>query len=103
MRSLVMIFVLLFGVGIAADARACQSDDDCDPGSHCEIGVGRDIGVCVNDAPPPPDDEQETVETPDLDANDTGGQSCTRHEDCGVGGRCVKPGGAITGTCAGGM
>jgi hypothetical protein len=98
MRAWMLLVVLLFGVLFGAvDAIACQHDFDCDQGSHCVIQDGRNDGVCVNDTPNAPIDEQETVETPPIDDDSEDGAACRTHEDCGVGGRCVN------GVCKGGM
>ncbi len=104
MRALVLSIGLLLGVTLGGGtAVACQTDSDCDAGSSCQIQDGRIDGVCVNDAAPPPDDEQETVETPPIDDDSNAGDACQTSRDCGVGGRCVKQPGATAGTCTGGM
>jgi len=103
MRAWVLSIVLVLGVALAGDAVACQSTSDCEEGSHCAIQAGRMDGVCVNDTPNPPIDQQETVETPPIDDDSNDGNACQTHEDCGVGGRCLKQPGSTTGVCAGGM
>ena len=104
MRALILPIALVLGMLLGGGAaRACQSDSDCTAGSQCQVQQGRVDGVCVNDASPPPDDEQETVETPPIDDDSNDGRACQTHQDCGVGGRCVKAPGASAGSCAGGM
>jgi hypothetical protein len=104
MRVLILSTVLILGMAFGSGAAiACQTNSDCDTGSHCQIADGRIDGVCVNDAAPPPDDEQETVETPPIDDDGNDGNACQTSQDCGVGGRCVKQPGATSGVCAGGM
>ena len=104
MRARTISIIVALGVAYGGGtAIACQSDGDCDPGSHCVIQDGRADGVCVNDAPAPGVDEQQTIETPPVDDTPDDGATCQTHQDCGVGGRCVKQPGATTGVCAGGM
>lgn len=103
MRALMLAIALGLAVAPGGDASACQEDADCGPGSRCERPQGRIDGVCVDDAPPPAIDEQETVESPPIDDDAADGAPCQTHEDCGVGGRCVRQPGAAAGTCAGGM
>jgi hypothetical protein len=98
MRALFLSLTVVLGMLLAAEAMACEANADCEPGTHCQIDAGRRVGVCVNDAAATPD-ERETIETPPIDGDDGAGQPCTTHEDCGVGGRCVKQPGAQSGTC----
>jgi hypothetical protein len=104
MRGLMLSIAMAIGVAFGAgDVSACQSNADCDQGSHCETQQGMLDGVCVNDVAPTPIDEQETVETPTIDDDGPPGNECVSSDECGVGGRCVKPAGAISGFCTGGM
>jgi len=98
MRALLFSIALVLGLALAAEAVACEADSDCEPGTHCQIEPGRKVGVCVNDvAPTPP--QRDTIETPPVGDGAGAGKSCKTHEDCGVGGRCVKPDRAATGVC----
>lgn len=98
MKLRILSILIMLGVALgASDAIACQQDSDCEAGSHCEIPSGRLDGLCVNDTPVAPIDEQETLETPPIDDDSNDGGACRTHEDCGVGGRCVN------GACSGGM
>jgi hypothetical protein len=98
MRALILSILVVLGMAFGAgEAIACQQDSDCDAGSHCVIQDGRNDGICVNDTPNAPIDEQQTVETPPIDDDGNDGGGCRTHEDCGVGGRCVQ------GACKGGM
>ena len=104
MRGLILSIAVVLGVALGAgDAIACQYNADCAEGSHCERQDGRMDGVCVNDIAPTPIDEQETVETPTIDDDGQAGNECVSSDECGVGGRCVKAPGAISGVCMGGM
>ena len=102
MRALLFSLTMTLGVLLASETMACEADSDCEPGTHCQIDQGHRIGVCVNDVAATPD-ERETIETPPIDGSDDAGNPCTTHEDCGVGGRCVKQPGAESGICRNGM
>jgi len=104
MRALALLFVLVLALVLGSGTSlACQTNSDCEIGSHCEIPAGQLDGACVNDVAPAPIDEQETVETPPIDDDADEGNECVSSDECGVGGRCVKQPGAVSGVCTGGM
>jgi hypothetical protein len=93
-----VLCALAFFACLSREAFACQFDTDCNPGSKCMKAQGQLYGVCVGGISPGNSNDKTPVYDP-LDPNHTTGNTCQFNTDCGPGGKCVKSGNSIYGTC----
>lgn len=99
MNTLVRIaLALALGLALAPFAQACSFDTDCEVGSKCVKKRGQIDGYCAGGLFPGNDNDREPYSDP-LDISDSVGDTCSFDTDCGVGARCSKPGGGISGVC----
>ena len=111
-QKLIVALLLLFNV----EAMACQFDTDCSIGSQC-IKKGFSLyGVCLGgQSPGNSNDRKPVYDSLDLnrgfgngsdgdarnkpDDDGTYGDTCSFDTDCGIGGRCAKSPGSLSGAC----
>lgn len=91
----ILLFIL---VSYSMSSMACSFDTDCNVGSKCMKEGYNIYGVCVGGLSPGNSNDTEPVYD-SMDMNGTYGNTCSFDTDCGVGGRCIKESGYITGTC----
>ncbi len=94
-----IVFVVLMWASSVAMA-ACESDRDCELGSHCSARPGQGGGVCTGGMLPalPHDRDSDPTQSARPAAN-----KCTADADCGYGGHCRISTGQVFGTCVGGI
>jgi hypothetical protein len=102
MRSIIRFApLLMLGLMVAGPSAACMFDTDCEVGSRCLKPRGALHGVCAGGLTPGRPEWSE-VEPDPLELDETHGAGCAFDADCGVGLRCVKEPGALSGVCVSG-
>jgi hypothetical protein len=96
MRTLIVASILL----TSTPAIACIFDTDCGPGSKCLKGDGP-YGVCADGIAPGNSNDQTPAQEQPPDLNGTTGETCNFDPDCGLGSKCLKSSGSVSGVCMG--
>jgi len=93
-----IVFLALLFAAPSAMA-ACQSDADCDVGSHCAIRPGQGSGMCSGGMLPAlPNDRGSAA----AGSSTSAATRCAADADCGFGGMCRKAENQVYGSCVGG-
>ena len=92
-KILIVLSLLSHGV-----AYSCAFDTDCSVGSECIKDPGQLYGYCAGGMNPGNSNDKTPVYDP-LDSSQTAGDTCRFNLDCGVGGKCLKESGSLSGVC----
>lgn len=97
MKYLKLTVAIIFSL-LSYQTFACSFDTDCDVGSKCLKSKGNIYGICAGGMNPGNRSDRVPVKDP-LDRDQTYGNTCSFHTDCGVSNKCYVELGQIKGVC----
>lgn len=100
MKKILAVLVIA-GMFIVSQAGACDSNYDCGIGGTCIKSDNSMYGNCVNryGAEKKRGNDRYYEDDGDVEEPRYTNKECTSRYDCGIGGKCIKIGSSIYGSC----